>query len=73
MNTEISSEVESSFIRILKSLSVTRWSAHYESVKAVDEELFRIVKCLFVLSNDPDAKTSAKAKCLLTSILDFEF
>ena len=73
MNTKISSEVESSFVRILKSLSMTRWSAHHDSVKAVDEELFRIIKCLYELSNDTDAKTSAKAKCLLTSILDFEF
>ena len=61
MNTKISSEVESSFVRILKSLSMTRWSAQHDSVKAVDEELFRIIKCLYELSNDTDAKTSAKS------------
>ena len=42
-------------------------------IKAVDEELYRIIKCLYKLFNDTDAKTSTKAKCLLTSTLDFEF
>ena len=35
-STEISTENESSFVRILKSLSVTRWAAHYEVVKDRD-------------------------------------
>ena len=71
INAESSSE--SSFVRTLKSLSVTRWSAHYESVKAVDEEFGRIVKCLWQIVEECDAKASAGAKSLLIAVLDFEF
>ena len=72
-NTEIDGDGDSSFIRILKSLSVTRWAAHYDSIKAVDIEYPRVVKCVYQLSNDSDSNTSSKARALLISVLDFEF
>ena len=71
VNTKSSSE--NLFIRTLKSLSKTRWSAHYESVKAVDEEIERIIKCLYLIVQECDAKSSSEAKALLGSVLDFEF
>ena len=43
-------------VKTLKSLSVTRWSCHWEGVKAVDEELERIVKALLILRNDNNVK-----------------
>ena len=39
----------------LKSQSATRWVCHYEAVKAVHDELERIVKALLLLSDDKDA------------------
>ena len=42
-------------------------------MKAVDEELERIVLCLLELCDDSDPKTSTEAKGLLISICDSEF
>ena len=45
--------VEEDHLRLtLKSLSVTRWSCRWEAVKAVIEQLERIVKTLLKLSED---------------------
>ena len=57
----------------LKSQSITRWSCRWEAVKAVYEQLERIIGCLLELSEDKDSKTSSGARSLLISILDFEF
>lgn len=53
---------ENTFVRTLKSLSATRWSTLYESVKAFDEEFERIIKCLWQVMQECDAKASAGAK-----------
>lgn len=54
----------------LKSLSVTRWSCRWEAVKAVDEQMERIVKALLTLSSDTDPKTYSDSRSLLTAICD---
>ena len=71
VNTEMNAVT--SLVRTLKSLSATRWSANYESVKGVDEEFERIIKCLWTIVHECDAKASSEAKSLLSAILDFEF
>ena len=71
VNTEV--PVESALIRTLKSLSVTRWSARYESLKGVKEELPRIICCLWSIVQECDSKSSAEAKSLLITVCDFEF
>ena len=60
------------FVRTLKNLSATRWSADWESIKAVSKEITRIIKCLIVLRKDGDPKISSTSKSLLVNILDFE-
>ena len=42
-------------------------------MKAVDEEIERIIKCLYLIVQECDAKSSSEAKALLGSVLDFEF
>ena len=71
MNTDV--PTESQFVRILKSLSVTRWACHYEAVKGIDQEILRIIKVLFKLTMESDPKTSANARSLLVAVLDAEF
>ena len=56
----------------MKTLSATRWSANWEAVRAVSDEIHRI-KCLVVLRTDNDSKISSTPKALLINILDFEF
>ena len=68
--------VEEDHLRLtLKSLSVTRWSCRWEAVKAVIEQQEKIVglQTLLKLSVGKSAKTYADARCLLTSMCDFEF
>jgi hypothetical protein len=57
----------------LKSLSVTRWSCRWEAVKAVEEQMPRIVQSLLTLSKDRDPKTYRDSKSLLIAICDFQF
>ena len=60
----------------LKALSETRWACRHESVRAVDDQLERIVKLLIFMKNDPDCKSAAvcsDARNLLISICSFEF
>jgi len=67
-------EVESEHLKLtLKSQSVTRWSCRHEAVKAVNEQLERIVKTLIELSDFKDSKTYSDARALLTAIADFKF
>ena len=61
------------FVITLKSLSVTRWSARYEAVKGVKEELPRIIRYLWQIVQECDSKASADARSLLIAVLDFEF
>ena len=67
--------VEEDHLRLtLKSLSVTRCRSYrWEAVKAVIELQEKIVKTLLKLTVDKNANTYADARCLLTSICDFEF
>ena len=60
-------------VRTLKSLSVTRWTAHESSRKGIEDELHNIIKTLHELTNECDAKVSSEAKVLLKAVLDFEF
>ena len=71
-DTDVSGK-DGSFVRTLKSQSVTRWACHWEAVKAVYEEIKRIVACLLKLYEDDDPKTSHEAKSLLVAVSDFEF
>ena len=57
----------------LKSLSVTWWSCRWEGVKAVFNQIQRIIKALFTLSVDCDPKTYTDSNALLNSISDFKF
>ena len=54
-------------------MSETRWTAHESSRKGVDEELPRIIRTLYEITLECDAKVSSEAKCLLGAVLDFEF
>ena len=64
---------EGNLVKTLKSQSVTRWSCGWEAVKAVDQQLERIVKALLVLSTDKDVKTYSESRSLLHAICDFQF
>lgn len=59
--------------RTLKSQSETRWACHWVAVKAVYEQLRRIVGSLLELSKSKDSKTYNDSKNLLKSMLDFKF
>ena len=79
MNVQIGEDSSGSgdncFIRVLKSLSVTRWACHYEAVRAVQQEFLRIILTLSQIENDTtsDASTSSTARALLKHILDQKF
>merc|ERR1712197_26703 len=77
MNVQIgeSSAGDNSFIRVLKSLCVTRWACHYEALRAVQEEYLRIILTLSQIENDvtSDASTSSTARALLKNVLDQKF
>ena len=57
----------------LKSLSTTRWSCHWAAVRAVLEQVLRIMEVLVTLSKDRDPKAYNESNSLLHSICDFEF
>ena len=57
----------------LKSLSTTRWSCRWAAVRAVLEQVPRIMEALVTLSKDRDPKTYNESNSLLHSICDFEF
>ena len=57
----------------LTSLSTTRWSCRWAAVRAVLEQVPRIMEALVTLSKDRDPKTYNESNLLLHSICDFEF
>ena len=57
----------------LKSWSVTRWSCRWDAVKAVTEQMPKIVKALLILADNNDPKTYAGSTALLNAICDFQF
>jgi hypothetical protein len=64
-------EIEEDHINLtLKSLSATRWLCRWEAVRAVVEQITRIVQALISCS-DPTTYTDSNA--LLNSICDFNF
>lgn len=69
-DTEVEGE---HLVLTLKSLSVTRWSCRWEAVRAVWEQMGRIVKALITLTSDRDPKTYAESRALLNAVCDFEF
>ena len=70
---DIETDKGSLLLKTLKSQSVTRWSCRWEAVKAVDQQLERIVKALLALSTDKDAKTYSESRSLLHGICEFQF
>ena len=63
----------SNLVKTLKPQGRTRWTCHWEAVKAVDEEMERILLCLLKLLGDKDPMSSTEAKGLIISICDEEF
>ena len=57
----------------IKSQSATRWSCRWAAVKAVVNQLLKIIKALLSLSKDRDPKTYNDSNSLLNSICDFRF
>ena len=57
----------------LKSMSVTRWSCRWQVVKAVIEQVPRIIRALLSLSSDRDVKIYTDSNNLLNAICDFKF
>ena len=57
----------------LKSLSETRWSCRWEAVKAVSEQMRKIIKALLIFSSDKDKKTYKDSRALVKAVCDFEF
>ena len=57
----------------LKSMSVTRWSCRWQAVKAVIEQMPRIIRALLSLSSDRDMKTYTDSNNLLNAICNFKF
>ena len=61
------------FVLTLKSLSETRWSCRWEAVKAVTEQMPKIIKALLILTKDKDTKMYMDSVAILNAICDFEF
>ena len=57
----------------IKSLSVTCWSCSWAAVKAVVEQMPKIIQALLKLSKDRDPKTYNVSNALFRSICDFRF
>ena len=57
----------------IKSLSVTCWSCSWAAVKAVVEQMPKIIQALLELSKDRDPKTYNVSNALFRSICDFRF
>ncbi|CAB3980696.1 Hypothetical predicted protein [Paramuricea clavata] len=66
-------EIEDHINLTLKSLSATRWSCRWEAVRAVVEQITRIVQALISCSDDRDPTTYTDSNALLNSICDFNF
>ena len=57
----------------LKSLSETRWSCRWEAVKAVSEQMRKIIRALLKFSSDKDKKTYTDSRALINAVCNFEF
>ena len=57
----------------MRSQSVTRWSCRWVALKAVGEQVPKIMKALLTLSRDRDPKTYNDSNSLLHSMCDFQF
>ena len=67
-------EVDSDHLVLtLKSLSDTRWSCRWEAVKAVTEQMSKIVKALLIFANDKDKRTYTDSRALINAICNFDF
>ena len=67
-------EVDSDHLVLtLKSLSDTRWSCGWEVVKAVTEQMWKIVRALLIFANDKDKRTYTDSRALINAICDFDF
>ena len=67
-------EVDSDHLALtLKSLSDTRCSCRWEAVKAVTEQMSKIVKVLLVFTNDKDKRMYTDSRALINAICDFDF
>jgi len=60
-------------VRSLISLSVTRWSYHWEAVKAVYEELESIFMSLLSLADNRVVEIYTNSRALLRTICDLDF
>ncbi|CAB4033056.1 zinc finger MYM-type 1-like [Paramuricea clavata] len=71
---DIKVEVEDEDVTLtIKSQSATRWSCRWAAVKAVVNQLPKIIEALLSLSKDRDPKTYNDSNSLLNSICDFRF
>jgi hypothetical protein len=62
-------EIEEDHINLtLKSLSATRWSCRWEAVRAVVEQITRIVQALISCSDDRDPTTYTDSNALLNQV-----
>ena len=67
-------EVDSDhLILTLKSLSDTRWSCQWEAVKAVTEQMSKIVQALRIFANGKNKRTYTDSRDLINAICDFDF
>ncbi|XP_028406786.1 zinc finger MYM-type protein 1-like [Dendronephthya gigantea] len=68
-------KVDGNFIKnlTLKSMSQTRWSCRWEAVKAIYEQIRKVIKALLILSEDKDTKTYRDTTALLNAVCDFQF
>ena len=57
----------------IKSQSATRWSCRWAAVKAVANQVPKIIEALLLLSKDRDPKTCNDSNSLLNSICEFRF
>ena len=68
-------KVDGNFITnlTLKSMSETRWSCRWEAVKAIYEQIRKVIRALLILSDDKDTKTYRDSTALLNAVCDFQF
>ena len=59
--------------KTLKSLSVTRWTAHESARRRIEDELSTVIKTLHIITDERNAKVSSEARSLLAAVLEFDF
>ena len=58
---------------LLKSFSDLRRACRYDAIRAIDEQMERVIKVLIFLSKDKDSKTSSDGRSLLGSVCNFDY